>query len=81
MYARINKKATGERIRLLMIRGGVTVHEVTDALHLGSVQSVYHWMSGRSLPTIDNLYALSRLLDVPLEEIICEEDGVRGGKG
>ena len=33
-------------------------------------QAIYKWQSGKSLPTIDNLYALSALLDVRMDEIL-----------
>ena len=39
----------------------LTVKAVQQFLGLGSAQSIYHWLNGISLPTIDNLYALSEL--------------------
>ena len=36
----------------------VTVEDVRAGLSLGCVQSVYHWMDGKSMPTIDNLVVL-----------------------
>ena len=33
-------------------------------------QAIYKWQSGKSLPTVDNLYALSALLDVRMDEIL-----------
>ena len=71
MIATIDKEKTGQQIRLLMMKRGLTVMDVKNALALGCVQSVYHWMDGQSLPTLDNLYALSDLLKVPLDLIVC----------
>lgn len=71
MIATIDKEKTGKQIRLLMMKRGLTVMDVKNALDLGCVQSVYHWMDGQSLPTLDNLYALSDLLKVPLDLIVC----------
>ena len=57
----IDKAKTGQQIRLLMEKRGVTVRDV----------SVYHWLDGQSMPTLDNLYALSDLLKVPMDMLVC----------
>ena len=54
----IDKKKTGINLRLMMDERGITVKDVQQYLGLGSVQSVYHWLNGLSMPTVDNLYAL-----------------------
>ena len=71
MTPTIDKVKTGQQIRLLMEKHGVTVKDVKNALSLGCVQSVYHWLDGQSLPTLDNLYALSDLLKVPMDMMVC----------
>ena len=71
MTIAIDKVRTGQQIRLLMEKRGVTVKDVRDALSLACVQSVYHWLDGQSMPTLDNLYALSDLLKVPMDILIC----------
>ncbi|MBQ6886497.1 MAG: helix-turn-helix transcriptional regulator [Lachnospiraceae bacterium] len=45
--------------------------DVQQYLGLGSVQSVYHWLNGLSMPTIDNLYALSELFELPIDAMVC----------
>ena len=50
---------------------GVTPKDVQEYLGLGCVQSVYRWTDGINMPTIDNLYALSELLQVPIDAIVC----------
>ena len=71
MTPTIDKEKTGQQIRLLMRERGLTVRDVESALSLACVQSVYHWLDGQSLPTVDNLYALSELLKVPMDTLIC----------
>lgn len=66
----IDKVKTGQQIRLLMEKRGVTVRDVKNALSLACVQSVYHWLDGQSMPTLDNLYALSDLLKVPMDMLV-----------
>ena len=71
MTIAIDKVRTGQQIRLLMEKRGVTVRDVKNALSLACVQSVYHWLDGQSMPTVDNLYALSELLKVPMDVLVC----------
>lgn len=71
MLPLINKRETGVNLRRLMDMRGVTVKDVQKYLELGCVQSVYRWLDGVSMPTIDNLYALSELLQVPIDTIVC----------
>jgi len=54
-----------------MDKRGITPNDVKEFLNLGTVQSVYNWCNGLNMLTIDNLYALSQLLQVPIDEIIC----------
>jgi transcriptional regulator with XRE-family HTH domain len=54
-----------------MDKRGITSKDIKEYLNLTSVQSVYNWCNGLNMPTIDNLYALSQLLQVPIDEIIC----------
>ena len=70
IYPAINMKATGENIKRLMRKKGFSVSDIRDQLGLTSSQSVYHWMSGISMPSIDNIYALSELFRVPIDLII-----------
>jgi len=70
-YPTIDKEGTGQRIRYLMTKCGLSVTDVQKFLGLSTFQAVYHWMNGRSLPTIDNIYALSELFRVPIDDIIC----------
>ena len=67
----IDMKRTGRKIRVLMDKKSLSVKDIRRELGLGSLQSVYHWLQGRSLPTVDNLYELSTLLKVPMDVIIC----------
>lgn len=54
-----------------MDRRGFSVKDIQEYLGLASVQSVYHWLNGISMPTIDNLYALSELFQVTVDDMIC----------
>lgn len=71
MFPIINKKKTGINLRRIMDERGLSVKDVQNYLGLGSVQSVYHWLNGLSMPTIDNLYALSELFQMPVDDMLC----------
>ena len=78
MYPTINVEETGKNLKKIMKEKGVTAREVQHYLNLGSVQSVYHWLKGISMPSIDNLYALSVLFDLPMDDLICgNKKGIR----
>ena len=71
MFPTIDKRATGINLRRLMDEREITVKDVQKFLGLGCVESVYRWLDGVSMPTIDHLYALSVLFQVPIDTIVC----------
>ena len=77
-YPVIDMRATGQNIRRLMIINGLNVNDIKDALGLKAAQSIYHWLDGRSLPTIDNIYALSKLFSITIDSIIIGDRGRLG---
>lgn len=70
MYPVIDMKATGIRLRRIMEQKKITAKCIQQYLGLSCVQSIYRWLSGRSMPTIDHLYALSELFRMPLDDIV-----------
>ena len=71
MFPTINLKETGINIRRIMDKRGIEPKDVQKYLNLASAQSVYNWCNGTNMPTIDNLYALSQLLQVPIDGLVC----------
>ena len=71
MYPIIDKKKTGAKIKLFMELNGYTVKDIQEYLGLACVQSIYHWLDGSSLPSVDNLYALSELFNISIDDMIC----------
>ena len=49
----------------------LSVKDVQSYLGFATPQAVYHWLGGRSLPSIDNLYALSQLFQMQMDDLIC----------
>lgn len=65
----IDLVATGENILRLRKLKGLSVRDLQRYFGFEEPQAIYKWQKGKSLPTVDNLYALGALLDVPMEEI------------
>ena len=72
-YPVLNLKETGKRIRELRLEQRLSVGDVTRYLGDISEQSVYKWQRGETLPTVDNLYALSMLFHTPVDDILRGE--------
>lgn len=73
----IDPVATGARIKELRIEKQLSVRDISNYMGFEEPQAVYKWQRGEALPTIDNLYALSRLLETTMDNIVLarEEDG------
>ena len=69
-YPVLDAKATGARIKELRKAHHLTVEEIARYMGFESVQAVYKWQRGDSLPTVDNLYALSRLFGTSVDDIL-----------
>jgi transcriptional regulator with XRE-family HTH domain len=72
-FPTIDKRGTGQRIKGYMLASKLTPKDIQEYLGLGSVQSVYHWLEGKSLPALDNLFALSVLLGVRVSDLLCSD--------
>lgn len=66
----IDLVATGDNIRRLRLERGMTVRDLQDYFGFEEPRAIYKWQKGESLPTVDNLYALGNLLEVPMEQIL-----------
>ena len=69
-YPVIDMAATGRNIRRIMDSRSISVRELQKYLGLAAPQSIYRWFDGQSVPTIDNLYAMSELFCVPIDALI-----------
>ena len=67
----VNLKQTGQNICLLRERSGISVKELQGLLGFATPQAIYKWQHGDSLPTVDNLVALSAIFSVPIDTILA----------
>ena len=66
----IDMVETGKNIMRLREERGMTVRDLQAYFGFEEPQAIYKWQRGKSLPTVDNLYALGALLEVPMEDIL-----------
>lgn len=66
----IDPVATGKNIMALRKEKGLTVRELQEYFGFEEPQAIYRWQYGKTLPSVDNLYALSAVLGVPMEKIL-----------
>ena len=66
----IDMVETGKNIMRLREERGMTVRDLQVYFGFEEPQVIYKWQRGKSLPTVDNLYALGALLEVPMEDIL-----------
>ncbi|MCI7249198.1 MAG: helix-turn-helix domain-containing protein [Clostridiales bacterium] len=81
MYLSIQQKETGKQIKRLLMENGYSVKDVQSAMGFENPQAIYKWISGRSLPSLDNLVILSRLLHTSIENILVVDGDVVGLRG
>ena len=72
-YPVIDMRATGAHIKVLMDARELSVQDVQNAMGLASPQAVYRWLRGSNMPSVDNLYALSRYLNTSMDDMIIEK--------
>ncbi len=70
LYPNIHQTGTGIYLKILISKRGYTVRDIQRHLHLSCPQPVYRWFKGQVLPSVDHLYALSRLLYVHMENLL-----------
>lgn len=75
-YPTLDPIATGRKIRELRRENHIKVDDIVSFMGFESQQAVYKWQRGESLPSVDNLYALSRLFGTTVDDILvgCEEE-------
>ena len=72
MFPVIDMAATGANILRLRKERGLSVRDLQDWFGFEEPQAIYKWQKGKSLPTVDNLYALGALLEVPMDQILVQ---------
>lgn len=80
MYPLIDKKKTGQWLKCLLLLHNLQPKDIQEYLSLGCIQTVYRWLNGTNVPCVDHLYAVSCLLEIPLDRMVVgdkEDDNWR----
>ena len=67
----VDLNRTGPNICIIREQSGISVKELQELLGFATPQAIYKWQHGDSLPTVDNLVALSVIFDVPIDDILA----------
>ena len=70
MYQPIDQIKTGIKLKMLLKAAGYDVKYIQEYLHLSCPQSIYRWFKGKVLPSVEHLCALSKLLNVHMEDLL-----------
>ena len=70
----INLAGTGRSIERHRRQAGLTVRDLQTYFGFEYPQAIYKWQHGECLPTVDNLLALARLLQVSMEDLLVYDD-------
>jgi len=70
----IDMVRTGQNINRLRKIAGVSVKDLQDVFGFNSPQAIYKWQHGTTLPTIDNMVVLARVLGVRIDDILVLAD-------
>ena len=72
----VNMKQTGQNMTLLREQRGLSVRQLQCMLGFATPQAIYKWLSGKSLPSIDNFVILSRLLHTSIDNLLVVDGEV-----
>lgn len=73
IFIPIDMAATGRKIKELRKARKLTVEQLSEYFDT-SPQAIYKWQSGKTLPSLDNMMALGRILETSIEDIVVLED-------
>lgn len=73
----IDPVATGANITRLRQERGFTVRDLQQFFGFEEPQAIYKWQRGQSLPSVDNLYALSELFQISMNEILVSSSHIK----
>lgn len=73
IFPSLDMKATGQNITRLRKAKGLSVKELQQYFGFEQPQAIYKWQWGQSIPSIDNLLALSYIFETSIDEILIAD--------
>ena len=68
-----DKKRIGNKLRYYRKRNNLSAEYVRDYLKIGSVQAIYKWENGTTIPAVDNFLALMELYGIDSFKKLTQE--------
>lgn len=72
IFPTIDLEATGRNILMLRKKHGYSVRDLAEYFCFDTPQAIYKWQWGQCLPSVDNLFALSKLFNTSINDILVE---------
>ena len=72
-YSGIDIKATGRKMKSIMETNGYSAKGLANSLGVSN-QAVYKWLNGQALPSLENLYQISKLFNVKMDDMIVDNE-------
>lgn len=69
-FPQIDVRATGQNIDWLLKQHHISIRTLQAFFGFDSPRAIYKWLRGEHLPSVDHLYALGKLLNTPLQDIL-----------
>lgn len=66
----VNMKATGARIKAIMIEKNKRIADIQDACGFNTPQAIFKWFRGDAMPTIDNMVIIADVFGVTINDIV-----------
>ena len=66
----VNMAATGDNIKRLIKTNGLKVSDIQNIYGFNTPQSIFKWLRGDAMPSLDNMVILAHILGVTIDQII-----------
>lgn len=73
-YSSLDMIKTGEKIHDIFIKNGCTVKDIQCFLNFACPQSIYRWIKGQTMPSIDNLYRMAEIFQIHMEDLLVTKN-------
>ena len=70
IFPSINMVKTGQNIKCMRQKAGLSVKELQELFGFATPQAIYKWQQGTAIPTIDNLVVLATIFHVHVDDIL-----------
>lgn len=74
IYTSLDMVQTGKKLHYIFIKNGCTVKDIQFFLNLACPQSIYRWLKGQTLPSIDNLYRMAEIFQIHMEDMLVAKN-------